>query len=255
MINADLLEHVIKVFIVFAVLPSTIPVMVYYERKVSAWIQGRTGPNRVGPYGVIQPFADVVKLFFKEDFMPARAHRILFVTAPIVALFTAWITFAVIPFGFSLPIFGRDVNLILADVNMGILFLFAIASLSVYGIILAGWASNNTYSFLGGIRSTAQMISYELAMSLAVVGVLMTAGTLRLTGIVEAQSHGIWNCFVQPIGCLVFFVSIFAETNRISSCLKPIASTSSPATRSGSDADRSILLTTGISVRSCSSAR
>jgi NADH-quinone oxidoreductase subunit H len=213
--TAGLIETLVKVFIVFGALPAMVIPLVYYERKVSAWIQGRTGPNRVGPYGMMQPVADAVKLFFKEDFIPGGAHKVLFVLAPAISLFTALATFAVIPFGFRLPLFGRDVNCIVADVNVGILYLLAVASLSVYGIILAGWASNNSYSFLGGIRSTAQMVSYELAMSLAVVGVLTSAQSLRLTQVVERQAHGMWNFWWQPLGFLVFLVSIFAETNRI----------------------------------------
>jgi NADH-quinone oxidoreductase subunit H len=218
---------VIKVVLVFVALLSAVSPMVWLERKGSAWIQLRTGPNRTSIagfalWGLIQPFADAIKLFVKEDLTPGKANKVLFSLAPIVALFTALLAFAVIPFGSTLDL-GRlgEVQLIIADVNVGVLFLLAVTSLAVYGVILAGWSSANRYSLLGGLRASAQMISYELAMGLAVVGVLMEASSLRLPDVVMHQA-GYWQGFVpkwhifqfQPLGALIFLICIFAETNR-----------------------------------------
>jgi NADH-quinone oxidoreductase subunit H len=212
---AALVEGAVKAGFVLALwVAALVPMLVWGERKVSAWIQGRTGPNRVGPWGLIQPVADVIKFFFKEDVTPAGAHKVLFFLAPVLEVFTASIAMATIPFGDRIVLFDREIKLVVADLDIGLLWIFAVGSLSVYGILLAGWSSANHYSFLGGLRSSAQIISYELGMTLSVVGVLLFAGSLRLRAVIESQSGGLWNCWVQPIGFVVFLVSIFAETNR-----------------------------------------
>ncbi len=205
----------VKASFVFFVVLSTVPVLVYVERRVSAFIQDRVGPNRVGPLGLLQPVADVVKFIFKEDIVPPHANKWLFMLAPVFALVPALMTMAVVPFGHTLTVAGREVPLIVADVNVGILFVFALTSLGVYGIVLAGWASNNKYSLLGGLRAAAQMISYELAMGLSVVGVIMLAGSLRLTDVVLAQSDWYWFVFKQPLGAVIFLIASYAETNRL----------------------------------------
>jgi NADH-quinone oxidoreductase subunit H len=181
-----------------------LPLIIWGERKVAAHIQFRPGPNRVGPFGLLQPLADVVKFFFKEDIIPAESHRFLYLLAPIISLIPAFVTFAIVPVG---P------QVILSDLNVGILLFLAMSSMSVYTIVLAGWASNNKYSLMGALRSSAQMISYELALGLAVVSVVLTAGTLSTVGIVAAQSR-IWYAVVQPVAFLIFVVAMLAETNR-----------------------------------------
>jgi NADH-quinone oxidoreductase subunit H len=179
-------------------------VMVYAERKVSAMIHNRPGPNRVGPFGLLQPFADVLKLVFKEDIRPAVAHPFIHSLAPFLMVVIAMTTTALIPF-------ARGV--VVADITAGALVLLGLTSIAVYGVTLAGWSSNSKYSLLGGLRSSAQMISYELSMGLAVVSVILMTGSLRLTDIVDAQSP-IWNVFRNPIGCILFIVTAYAETNR-----------------------------------------
>jgi len=181
-----------------------LPVVIWGERKAAAHIQFRPGPNRVGPFGLIQPAADVLKLFFKEDITPSAAHRVLYLMAPLIAFIPAFVTFAVVPVG---P------NVIVADLNVGILVFLAMSSLSVYSIVLAGWASNNKYSLMGALRSSAQMISYELSMGLAVVAVVLTTGSLSTVRIVEAQQP-LWFAIVQPVAFLIFVVAMLAETNR-----------------------------------------
>jgi len=198
-----------------------LPIPMWVERRAAGLIQDRPGPNRVGPFGLFQPLADAVKFFFKEDLVPAHADRFLFVLAPGIAVFAALTTFAVIPFGATLPAGGREIPLIGADVSIGVLYLFAVTSLSVYGIVLAGWSSNNKFSLMGGIRSGAQIISYELAMTTAAAGAILAAGSFRLTDVVAAQGGtwlGFvprWNVIPQFVGFVVFFVSAFAETNRL----------------------------------------
>ncbi len=189
--------------------------LVYAERRISAFIQNRIGPNRVGPWGLLQAPADVLKLFIKEEIVPAKANRFLHTLAPVISISVALVTFAVIPFGDTISLFGREIQLMIADVNIGVLYIFALTSLGVYGITLAGWSSNNKYSLLGGLRSSAQLISYELSLGLSVVGVIMIAGTLQLDKIVELQSGFAWNAFLTPIGFITFVVASFAETNRL----------------------------------------
>jgi NADH-quinone oxidoreductase subunit H len=189
--------------------------MVLLERKVIAWAQSRLGPMRVGPHGVLQPIADAIKLLLKEDITPARADKWLFTIAPIMSLVPALIAFAVIPFGGHARIFGRDVPLFIADVNVGLLYIVSITSIGVYGIILAGYASNSKYPLLASLRASAQLISYEVAVTMMLVSVIATAGTLSMVGIVEAQlKDHVWFVFVQPVALVVLFIGGLAETNR-----------------------------------------
>lgn len=205
----------IKIILVMLVVLTTVANLVYAERKVSAFIQNRIGPNRVGPWGLLQAPADVLKLFIKEDIVPAKANKFIHTLAPIISIVVAMTTIAVVPFGDRIVLFGREIKLMIADVNIGVLYILAMTSLGVYGITLSGWSSNNKYSLLGGLRSSAQMISYELAMGLSVVGVVMVAGTLQLDRVVELQSGFAWNAFLTPIGFITFVVASFAETNRL----------------------------------------
>ena len=212
---AILIFTIIKIFIILNVMLMTVSYLVYFERRVSAWAQNRLGPNRVGWEGVLQPFADVLKLLLKEDIVPNVANKPIHTLAPIVALFVAFTTYAVIPFGPTVTIFGYTFPLVVADINMGVLYVLALTSLGVYAITFAGWSSGSKYSLLGGIRSSAQMISYEISMGFSVGGVLLLAGSLRPEAIVESQSGWMWNAIVQPIGFITFLVSAFAETNRL----------------------------------------
>ena len=208
---------------VFIMLLNSAAGMVYFERKVAALLQQRMGPYLVGPKGLLQPIADVVKLMFKEELRPAAADRLLFALAPIISATAAFAAFAVVPFGAETTFFGlldEPLRLQVADVNVAILVLFAIASMSVYGIVLAGWSSNSKYSLLGGLRSSAQMISYELSYGLALASVLVVGNSLSLTDLVNAQAGtwlGFmprWFLFVQPLGFLIFMIAGVAETNR-----------------------------------------
>jgi NADH-quinone oxidoreductase subunit H len=185
------------------------------ERKVSAWMQDRIGPNRVGYAGALQPIADALKFLFKEDVVPGHVEKVLYILAPAMCVIPAFLILAVIPFGPSVEAFGRTVPLVIADLDIGILWVFAISSLGVYGITFAGWASNSKYPLMGGVRASAQMISYEVCLGLSVVGIFMATESLRMLDVVHAQTDGVWNCFVQPIGFLVFTVAAFAETNRL----------------------------------------
>lgn len=207
--------------IMFGVLVLGAAMAVFAERRVSAFIQERVGPNRVGPQGILQPFADVVKLVMKEDIVPRQANRFIHDLAPIISITIALSTFAIIPFGNTIELFGRQIKLMIADVDIGILYLLALTSVGVYGVSLAGWSSNNKYSLLGGLRSSAQLISYELSMGLSLIGVIMISGTLRLDQTVLQQTAywwGIipkWNIFLQPLGFITFIIASFAETNRL----------------------------------------
>jgi NADH-quinone oxidoreductase subunit H len=210
-----LIIAVVKILLVVVVILTTVANLVYAERRVSAAIQNRIGPNRVGPWGLLQAPADVLKLFVKEDIVPTKANKFVHTLAPIISITVAMTTFAVVPFGNTITLFGREIKLLIADVNIGVLYILAMTSLGVYGITLSGWSSNNKYSLLGGLRSSAQLISYELSMGLSVVGVIMIAGTLQLDKIVELQSGLAWNAFLTPIGFITFVVASFAETNRL----------------------------------------
>ena len=212
--SALLLEKTILVAILTLVTLGIAAYLTYGERKVAAFMQDRIGPNRAGIFGLLQPLADAGKLFFKEEFIPIKAERWLFILGPAVAMITATITSAVIPWGTELPIFGRNVQLQVADVNIGVLYIMGIVSVGVYGIMIGGWASNNKYSLFGAIRASAQMISYELSMGLALIAVIMMSGTLSLREIVAQQEGMNWNIFYQPLGFLLFFVSALAECNR-----------------------------------------
>jgi NADH-quinone oxidoreductase subunit H len=205
----------VKIVLVLLIILTTVANLVFAERRISAAIQNRIGPNRVGPWGLLQAPADVLKLFMKEDIVPFQANKAIHTLAPIVSITVAMATFAVIPFGDRITLFGQDVKLMIADVNIGVLYILAMTSMGVYGVTLSGWASNNKYSLLGGLRSSAQMISYELSMGLSIVGVIMVAGTLRLDRIVELQDGLFWNFWRLPIGFITFLVASFAETNRL----------------------------------------
>jgi NADH-quinone oxidoreductase subunit H len=212
---------VLRVALPALILPAIVTPLVWVERRVAAFIQDRPGPNRVGPFGLLQSPADILKLFMKEEVVPANVDRFLFFLAPGLAVFAALSTFAVIPYGSTIHIDGRDIPLLGADVSIGLLYVFAITSISVYAIVLAGWSSNDKFSLMGGIRSSAQIISYELAMTAAAAGVILATGSFRLNDVVGHQEGtwlGFvprWNVFVQPLGFLIFYVSAFAETNRL----------------------------------------
>jgi NADH-quinone oxidoreductase subunit H len=213
MIN-ELIIHVVKIAAVIGVMLGIVAYTVMLERWACAWMQDRIGPNRVGPLGLLQPLADGLKFIFKEDVLPHHVNKIYFCLAPVVTMIPGLIAMAVIPWGSNLPIAGHNIRGVIADLNVGILFIFAISSLGVYGIVLAGWASNSKYPFLGGIRSSAQMISYEVCLGLSVVPVFMQAGTLNLMRVVEYQATHTWLVLCQPLSFFIFMVSAFAETNR-----------------------------------------
>jgi len=215
LLGPGIVGALVKIAVVLGVVMTIVSGMVLGERKVAGWIQDRVGPNRAGPWGLLQPVADGIKFIFKEEIVPAQAYMPLFILAPAVSFTAALTTFAVIPFAGHLDIAGHVVKPIIADLDIGLLWVFAVSSLGVYGIVLAGWSSANKYSLMGGLRSSAQMISYELAMTLSVVGVLMAAGSVRLADIVNAQAGSVWNVVSQPIGFLVFMTAAFAETNRL----------------------------------------
>jgi NADH-quinone oxidoreductase subunit H len=204
----------VKILVVEIVLLTGVAYSVYAERRISAFIQNRIGPNRVGPAGLLQPIVDVIKLLFKEDVVPEKANRFVHSLAPAISLVVALSTFAVIPFGDKIFLFGREIKLQIADVNIGILYILALLSVGVYGITLSGWSSNNKYSLLGGLRSSAQMISYELAMGISVLALILINSSLRLDVIVANQFGWKWNIILQPLGFLTFLVASFAETNR-----------------------------------------
>lgn len=203
----------VKILLVFGMIQFMVISMIWLERKIMAHMQVRLGPMRVGPHGLLQPIADGIKLLFKEDIIPEKASKLLFVLAPAMAMIPAMLTFAVIPFGDTVKILGYKVDLVITDINIGFLYIFGVSSLGIYGVVMAGWASNNKYSLLGGIRSSAQMISYELTLGLSLIGVVMLTESLSLVDVVNAQAR-LWNIILQPLGFFIYFTSAIAEVNR-----------------------------------------
>ncbi|HYI27673.1 MAG TPA: NADH-quinone oxidoreductase subunit NuoH [Bradyrhizobium sp.] len=214
----ELLTTLLTIAIAVGAILGTISYLILLERKLSAWMQDRRGPNRVGPMGMFQPFADGLKFLLKEDLIPANADKVLFLAAPVIGLFTTLLAFAVVPFG---PV-GEGPSwlrfIIAPQVDVGIVFIFAVTSLSVYGVILGGWASNNKYSALGSLRAAAQVISYEIPLGMSVLGIALLAGTLNLENVLALQAErGVagWFIWTQPLACLIFFTSAMAEANRL----------------------------------------
>src|SRR5574341_1588463 len=205
----------LKIITVLGIFMFMVSYVTWVERKLLAHIQTRLGPMNVGPHGLLQPIADGIKLFFKEDLIPAQSNKLLFSLAPMLSFVPALIVFAVIPFGDKVSLFGHEIDLIISNINVGILYVFAVTALGVYGVALAGWSSNSKYSLLGGLRSMAQMISYEVSYGLSIIGVLMLAGSLNLVEIVRMQ-EGFGNMFIfkQPLGFLIYLICGIAETNR-----------------------------------------
>ena len=205
----------LKIVIVLNATLVGVTYMVLLERKVIAWAQSRLGPMRVGPHGILQPVADAVKLMLKEDITPTRADKWVFTVAPIISMVPALIVYAVIPFGPEVSLFGRQVTLYITDINVGLLYIVSVASVGVYGIILAGYASNSKFPLLASLRASAQLISYEVAVTLTLVSVILMSGTLSMVGIVRAQeSAHLWFAFVQPLAFAIFVIGSLAETNR-----------------------------------------
>lgn len=215
---ADWLITIVEKFVLIAVIVTIALIVAMYstyaERKVAAFLQDRRGPNRAGPFGLLQPVADGLKLFMKEEIIPLTSSRFLFILGPMLAMITATMTSAVIPWGSTIHINGRVVPLQIADINIGVLYIFGVVSLGVYGIMIGGWASNNKFSLLAAVRGASQMISYELAMGLSLLAVLLIVGDLRMSVIVNHQIQHGWNVLYQPLGFLIFLVCALAECNR-----------------------------------------
>jgi NADH-quinone oxidoreductase subunit H len=214
MISTYVLIKIIIIVSVFAISLLVAMYSTYAERKVAAFMQDRLGPNRAGIFGILQPLADGVKMFMKEEIIPDVSNKFLFILGPSLAMLTACMTSAVIPWGRGLVIDGNFYPLQATDVNIGILYIFGVVSIGVYGIMIGGWASNNKYSLLGALRASSQMISYEIAMGLSIIALVMMTGTLSVREIAEQQPGGHWNVFYQPLGFIIFLVCAFAETNR-----------------------------------------
>jgi NADH-quinone oxidoreductase subunit H len=210
---ALVIEWLIKGLVLVLILLGGFAYLTLYERKALARIQVRIGPNRAGPWGILQPIADAIKLIFKEELMPAQADKLIFFLAPVVTLVPALVITAVVPWGPTLTVFGHRLTLYIADINVGVLYIMSVTSIAVYGIVLAGWSSNNKYAMMGGLRSSAQMVSYEIALGLAFVSAILLAGTMRMVGIVEAQKT-IWFVLLQPVGTAIFLIATLAEVNR-----------------------------------------
>jgi NADH-quinone oxidoreductase subunit H len=209
-----IIEKSVVIVVVFALTMLMAMYSTWAERKVAAWLQDRIGPNRAGPLGLFQPLADGLKLFSKEEFFPNTPNKFLFVVGPAIAMSTALMTSAVIPWGDKLHLFGRDILLQATDINIGILYIFGVVSLGVYGIMIGGWASNNKFSLMSSIRAASQMVSYEVAMGLSIIALIMMTGTLSLKEIAMQQSEMNWNVFYQPLTFLIFLICSFAELNR-----------------------------------------
>jgi NADH-quinone oxidoreductase subunit H len=210
---ALILEWLIKGTVLAMLLVVGFAYLTLYERKALARIQARIGPNRAGPWGLLQPIADALKLVFKEELIPAQADKLIFILAPVITVVPAVVITAVIPWGPDLTIFGYHLTLYIADVNVGVLYIMSVASIAIYGIVLSGWSSNNKYSMLGGIRSSAQMVSYEIALGLSFVAAILLAGTMRMVDIVAAQKT-IWYVLLQPVATGIFLIATLAELNR-----------------------------------------
>src|SRR6185503_140655 len=204
----------IKSVILAFVLITAFAYMTYLERKVMAFLQVRIGPNRAGPWGLLQPAADGLKLFFKEELIPADADRVIFVVAPIITVIPALVIMAVVPFGPPITIGSLKITLQITDLNVGILYILSVASIAVYGIVLAGWSSSNKYATLGGLRSTAQMVSYEIALGLSIVGPILLVSSLSLNDIVQWQVDHYWIVLAQPVGAIIYLLATLAEVNR-----------------------------------------
>lgn len=210
---ATIWEWIIKSVILLLAMTLGFAYVTLYERKVLARMQVRVGPNRAGWQGILQPIADAVKLIFKEELVPEKADKVIFILAPVITVIPALIITAVVPWGPTVTLFGRQIALSISNINLGILYILTVTSISVYGITLAGWSSNNKYAMLGGLRATAQMISYELALGMTMMGPIMLAGSMSLTDIVNAQ-HNMWYIVYQPLGALIYMVATIAEVNR-----------------------------------------
>ncbi|GGB27471.1 MULTISPECIES: NADH-quinone oxidoreductase subunit NuoH [Mucilaginibacter] len=212
--TTDLIFRIVLIVVIFAISLVVAMYSTYAERKVAAFFQDRIGPNRAGPWGILQPLADGGKMFLKEEIIPTNATGFLFIVGPSLAILTACIGSAVIPWGSAIQIGGRTFDLQVTDINVGVLYIFGVVSLGVYGIMIGGWASNNKYSLLGAIRAASQNISYEISMGLSIIALLMLTGTLSLKEIAEQQHGFAWNVWRQPLGFILFLVCAFAETNR-----------------------------------------
>ena len=213
----DLALIIEKLILIVVVISASLVIAMYTtfaERKVAAILQDRRGPNRAGPFGMLQPLADGLKLFFKEEIIPNFSSKFLFILGPALAMMTAMMTSAVIPWGDKVELFGRTITLQITDVNIGVLYVFGVVSLGVYGIMIGSWASNNKFSLLGGLRAASQIISYELAMGISMIALLMVTGTLSLKEMVVQQQQTHWNIINQPLGFLIFLICAFAECNR-----------------------------------------
>ncbi len=217
LLAVDLALVVEKLVLIIVVVMASLGIAMYTtfaERKVAAILQDRRGPNRAGPFGLLQPLADGLKLFFKEEIIPDFSSKFLFILGPCLAMLTAIMTSAVIPWGDTVHLFGRNISLQIADINIGILYVFGVVSLGVYGIMIGSWASNNKFSLMGGLRAASQIISYELAMGISLIALLMVTGTLSLKEMVVQQQNTHWNIVYQPLGFLIFLICAFAECNR-----------------------------------------
>ena len=224
----DMIEMVsmgLKIALLLIALLQVVPIMLWVERRGSALMQNRLGPNRVGPLGLFQAIADAVKMIWKEDLVPGHVAQPYYILAPLISLIPSFMTFGVIPFAGPITFNDHVINFQIADLNVGLLYVFSVASLGVYGIIMGGWASNNKYALLGSLRSSSQMISYELSMGLSVIGIIMAFSTVHLGEIAAQQSQLLiqlgplrvpkWGIFIQPVGFLIFLTAVFAETNRL----------------------------------------
>jgi NADH-quinone oxidoreductase subunit H len=217
LLDIDWILFTEKLVLIVCVVMGALVVAMYAtwgERKVAAILQDRRGPTRAGPFGLLQPVADGIKLFFKEEIIPTFSSKFLFILGPCMAMLTAMMTGAVVPWGNKLHLFDRDISLQIADINIGILYVFGVVSMGVYGIMIGGWASNNKFSLLGALRASSQIISYELAMGIALIALLMVTGTLSLREMVNGQQDHVWNILKQPLGFLIFLICAFAECNR-----------------------------------------